>query len=137
MADIAAAIATWPGRRGIRNLRRAIELVDPNAESPKESELRVLLIEAGLPHPVPQHVVHDRDGRLVARVDLAYPDRLIAIEYEGDHHREREQWRADLARRRRLESLGWRYIPVTQADLDDPHALLADLSSALRHRFAT
>ena len=137
VTDVANAAATWPGSRGIRNLRRATELVDPRAESPKESELRVLLIEAGLPHPVSQHVVRDDRGRFVARVDLAYPDRLIAIEYEGDHHRERTQWRTDLARRRRLESLGWRYMAVTQADLDDPSALFADLRSAVAHRRAT
>lgn len=129
--DLAAAVKAWPGRRGILNLRRALELVDPVAESPKESELRVLLIESGFPWPISQHVVRERDSTFVARVDLAYPELLIAIEYEGDHHRERAQWRADLARRRRLESLGWRYITVTQADLDDPRALFADLRAAL------
>jgi len=137
VADLATAIGAWPGSRGIRKLRRAIELVDPDAESPKESELRVLLIESGLPHPASQHVVRDRDGRFVARIDLAYPDLLIGIEYEGDHHRDRAQWRADLARRRRMEALGWLYIPVTQADLDDPLGLLADLRTAVAARLQT
>lgn len=128
---LAAAADAWTGRRGIRSLRRAIELVDPASESPKESELRVLLIEAGFPHPVSQHVVRDLGGAFVARVDLAYPESRIAIEYEGDHHRDRDQWRADLARRRRLEALGWRYITVTQADLSDSRALFHDLRAAL------
>ena len=37
----------------------------------------------GLPAPVPQHVVRDEHGQFVARVDLAYPDRTIAIEYDS------------------------------------------------------
>ncbi|WP_456285697.1 hypothetical protein M1D46_12675 [Microbacterium sp. JZ70] len=53
---------------------------------------------------------------------------------EGDHHRDRDQWRRDLARRRRLEALGWIYLPVTQADLSDPADLLADLRAAVTRR---
>ncbi|GAA4767543.1 hypothetical protein [Microbacterium gilvum] len=73
----------------------------------------------------------DSAGAFVARVDLALPELRMAIEYEGDHHRDKAQWRKDLARRRRLEALGWTYVSVTQADLDDPRALLADLRAAI------
>lgn len=115
------------GARGRVRLLRAMELLDAASESPKEPELRVMLIEAGFPVPVCNHTVRDGRGLFVARVDLAYVGRRIAIEYEGDHHRDKAQWRQDLKRRRRLEALGWRYLSVTQADLDQPAELFADL----------
>jgi len=133
---LADAVNAYPGRRGRANLRRALDLLDEGSESPKESELRVLLIEAGFTRPVANRVVRDEHGRFVARVDLSYPDLKIAIEYEGDHHREKIPWRADLARRRRLEALGWIYLPVTQADLERPEDLFSDLRSAISRRLA-
>ncbi|UUT35784.1 hypothetical protein [Microbacterium elymi] len=94
-----------------------------------------MIIEAGFAPPAVNRDVVDGDAAFVARVDLAYPDLKIAIEYEGDQHREdRTQWRKDLARRRRLEALGWVYLAVTQADLDDPEDFLADLRTALARR---
>jgi hypothetical protein len=132
---LTAAVAAHPARKHRRRLCRALELLDARSESPKESELRVLLIEAGFPVPEVNHVVVDGAQAFVARVDLAYPDLKIAIEYEGDQHRtDKAQWRKDLTRRRRLEALGWIYLPVTQADLSDPVALLADLRTALARR---
>ena len=130
-AALTDAVAAYPGRRGTARLRRALELLDERSESPKESELRVLLIEAGFPSPLVNASVCDDRGRFVARIDLSYPDLKIAIEYEGDHHRDKYQWRADLARRRRLEALGWTYLSVTQADLDSPRDLLADLRAVM------
>jgi len=128
-------IDAHPARRYRRVLQRAYALLDPHAESPKESELRVLLIEAGFAAPQVNHVVDDADGEFVARVDLAYPELKIAIEYEGDHHRsDKEQWRKDLQRRRRLEALGWTYLPVTQADLDDTTQLFSDLRGGIARR---
>jgi very-short-patch-repair endonuclease len=129
--DLGAAAAQWPGRRGRPRLDAALELLDGRAESPKESELRIVLHDAGFLRPEVNHVVRDAAGRFVARVDLAYPARKVAIEYEGDHHRDKDQWRRDIARRRRLEALGWTVLQVTQHDLVDPSALLSDLSAAL------
>jgi hypothetical protein len=57
--------------RGIQNARRAVELVDPRAESRPESQVRVHLVLAGL-RPVPQYWIEDAGGR-IARVDLAFP----------------------------------------------------------------
>lgn len=93
-------------------------------ESPKETETRLLLVDAGLPEPVVQHEV--RDGRrLVARIDLAYPQWKIAIEYEGDGHRtDAAQWRRDIQRQRELEDRGWIVVRITQLDLTDGSAAL-------------
>src|SRR5690606_35632822 len=74
----------------------------------------------------------------VARVDLAYPELKIAIEYDGDGHRsDREQWRRDIRRQRELERRGWIVIHLTQADLDDPDAFLTHLRHARGTRLAS
>jgi hypothetical protein len=131
---IAEAIELVPKRRRPRDLNVAFEQLDPASESPKESELRVLLVSAGLGPFEANFVVTDGEGAFVARVDLALSALKIAIEYEGDHHRDKEQWRKDLARRRRLEALGWTYISVTQSDIERPAALIADLRTAIARR---
>ncbi|GAA3751761.1 DUF559 domain-containing protein [Microbacterium kribbense] len=129
---LAKAVAAHPARKYRLHLKRALELLNPKAESPKESELRVLLIAAGFPAPAVNHVVYDVDGTFVARIDLTYPGCKVAIEYDGDQHRtDKKQWRTDLKRRRRLEALGWKYLTVTQADLDDHGDFFADLRTAL------
>lgn len=132
--ELADAAQHHAARRGRDRLLRALALLDPRAESPKESELRVVLLDHRFPAADLQHVVRDARGGFVARVDLAYPALKIAIEYEGDHHRDRRQWRRDLARRRRLEALGWTYLTVTQDDLDDPSSFFADLRTAIAAR---
>ena len=116
-------------------LLAVLERLDARSESVKESELRVLLEDHGLGPFELQVEIHDHDGDFVARPDLLLPHLKIAIEYEGDHHRtDKDQWRKDLRRRRRLEALGWKYITVTQDDLDNPRALLEDLRAAIRER---
>ena len=128
-----ASIAGWSGR-GARRAREALTLLDDGGESAKETEMRLLLLRAGIGQLAANHTVRDAQGRFVARVDLALVHLRIAIEYEGDHHRDPAQWRRDIARRRRLEALGWTYLPVTQADLSDPRSLLADLRAAIASR---
>ncbi|MFY1654640.1 hypothetical protein ACN27J_27635 [Solwaraspora sp. WMMB762] len=62
-----------------------------------------LLHDAGLPRPVPQHNVAGPRGRFIGRVDLAYPQWRIALEYEGDHHRGRATFRRDVHRYNRAQ----------------------------------
>ncbi|WP_133543017.1 hypothetical protein [Microbacterium sp. BK668] len=131
VSDLERAVKAMAGRRGAKRATRALELLDDGAESPKETELRLLLLAAGFGPFASNVELSDAEGVFVARVDLALPLLRIAIEYEGDHHREPAQWRKDIARRRRIEALGWIYLPVTQADLDDPRRLIADLASAM------
>jgi very-short-patch-repair endonuclease len=77
----------------------------------------MVLIAGGLPRPVCQYEVFDANGEFVARLDLAYPDRKLAIEYEGDHHRERSAFQRDLRRMNRLRTLGWTVLRFGAADI--------------------
>lgn len=107
-----------PRVRGLRQLRRVIDLVDAGAESPKETWLRLLLVNAGLPRPATQIEVVDGGWR--ARLDMGWEDLKVAVEYDGDHHRaDRRQYLKDIRRLERLQQLGWIVIRVVAEDHPD------------------
>jgi very-short-patch-repair endonuclease len=131
--ELRQAGAALSGVRGARRARQATALADPRAESPPESRLRVLLTLAGLP-AVPQYTVRDEAGTFVARVDLAFPDRRIAVEYDGLWHAEPGQFGRDRRRLNRLVAAGWIVLHVTAADLHDPEVLVARIRELLAVR---
>ena len=134
--DVASRLAAWGRFKGSATIREALGLAREKVESPKETETRLAIIAAGLPEPVVQHEEFD-GSRLVARVDLAYPQWKIAIEYEGDGHRvDKDQWRRDIQRQRELEDRGWIVIRITQADLRLPLEFLGRLRRAIASRAA-
>lgn len=102
------------GARGVRRLRRAVAVMDAGAQSPRESRLRLMLVDDGYPTPVTQIPVFGADGRAFAFLDMGWPDRMLALEYEGDHHRtDRVQFARDIARYEMLQQLGWTIVRVT------------------------
>ncbi|MCW2631143.1 MAG: hypothetical protein JWR88_105 [Pseudonocardia sp.] len=103
----------YPRARGRTQLRRVVDLSEPNAESAMETRLRLLLVLAGLPQPVVQHPVAGG----WAWLDLAYPQARLGVEYDGRYHLDPGQFSRDLRRRDRLAELGWRVIPVTSVDV--------------------
>jgi very-short-patch-repair endonuclease len=121
---------THAGYRGVRRLRRALELADPAAESVMETRLRVLLVLAGLPRPRAQVSLRDDLGLFVARPDLFYPGARLAIEYDGATHR--ESLAADNRRQNRLIDAGYRLLRFTAGDvLDAPAAVVSMVRRAL------
>lgn len=120
--------------RGVRRARRALELSDGRAESPPESRVRLALVLAGLA-PVPQHEVRVQ-GRLLARVDLAFPAERIAVEYDGRAVHEREDaFTRDRQRQNDLVRAGWLVLRFTAADLRFGAAsVVAQVDAALRLR---
>jgi hypothetical protein len=127
--ELRAAAAVAPGR-DCRRIRHAAELADGLAESPQETRVRLLLHRSPLPDPVAQFTVRD-GGRRVARVDFAWPEHRLALEYDGAWHGEPGQFRRDRDRLNRLTAAGWRVIFVTAADLRSPDALLRRIAQAL------
>lgn len=117
VGDALALAERYPGRRGIRVARQSLRLVDGGAQSPKETWLRLLLIDAGLPRPKTQIAVHDQFGELVAYLDMGWEDIKVAAEYDGQQHRtDRLQYAWDSRRREKLEELGWIVIRVLAGD---------------------
>ncbi|ORV93477.1 hypothetical protein AWC11_06120 [Mycobacterium interjectum] len=114
IADAELVAERYKGHRNIRRARRALALVDAGAESPRETWLRLTVIEAGYPPPRTQVPVYGEYGDLVAVVDIGWEDLKIALEYEGDHHRtDRRQLRRDIERYEALHTMGWIAIRVT------------------------
>lgn len=130
VADIRARMEQWGRFRGVTTIRAALPRVREHVESPKETETRLLLVRSGLAQPVVQHEAVLAGQTM--RLDLAYPDLRIAIEYEGDGHRtDRKQWRRDVQRHRLLVDAGWIVIRLTQLDLDDPDDVLERIHRAI------
>jgi very-short-patch-repair endonuclease len=98
--------------------------------SPQETRLRLLIHGSGLPAPVAQHRVLV-NGREVARVDFAWPDRKVAVEYDGLWHAEPGQFAKDRQRLNRQREAGWTVVFVTAADLHRPADLVARIAAAL------
>jgi Protein of unknown function (DUF559) len=120
------------GRWGARRVARIAPLIDGRSESRPESLIRVACVRAGLPTPVPQFVVV-AGGEFLGRVDLAWPEAGLIVEYEGAHHFDDLQIRRDDRRYERLVAAGWRVIRLSSADLRDIGAVIARIAEALGH----
>ena len=134
LVDLRSCVArlSGPGRRHLRPLRGALALRLPGYD-PGDSELEVralrALADAGLPAPVQQHPIRRGDGRL-ARIDLAYPRQMVAIELDGwDHHGRRSAFDADRIRRNELTLLGWDVYQFTSTMSDED--LVGTVTAAL------
>lgn len=110
-ASIDRLMAAHPSVRGLVQARRVSELMDPRAESLPETRMRLLFLFRALPPPVPQHEVTLLNGRSV-RLDLAWPDAKVAVEYDGDDHLDRIRHGKDLDRDLELARLGWYIVHV-------------------------
>jgi very-short-patch-repair endonuclease len=133
VADAQVLANRYKGHRNVRRARRALTLIDAGAESPRETWLRLLLIDAGYPRPQTQIPVYGEYGELVALLDLGWEDVKIALEYEGDHHRtDRRQFHRDIARYEALPDLGWITVRVTAEDM--PGGILRRVAAAWSRR---
>lgn len=115
---------------GVVVARQALALSDPRSGSVPESRLRVILVLDGL-RPVPQYKIR-LNGGVVAAADLAFPERRVAVEYDGDW-RDGEQWalNRDRARLNQVQQAGWRVVFVTAPMLRDPRGTVALVRAAL------
>ncbi len=107
-------------------------MVDDGAESPRESWLRLLLVDGGLPLPETRIAIYD-GGAAVAFVDMGWERIKLGIEYDGDQHRtDRRQYVKDLRRVPMLQEMGWEIIRVIAEDR--PAAVLARVREAFVRR---
>jgi hypothetical protein len=110
--DVQALATRHPHVKGLLRVDRVLDLVDAGAESPKETWLRLLLIEAGFPRPQTQIPVFAPDGYPLYHLDMGWEEMMIAVEYDGDDHRERPRFGRDLVRSEYLAHVGWTHIRV-------------------------
>ena len=86
-------------------------------DSPKETELRLLIHRSPLPGFLPNVVIRDADGTEMVGPDLACEEYRTCVEYDGGHHTTAEQIAKDHDRNFITESLGWHQAVVNKADL--------------------
>ncbi|OBH00714.1 hypothetical protein A5696_15240 [Mycobacterium sp. E2699] len=115
--DVLRVVKCHPHAPGLRRLEAALQLVDPGAQSPRESYLRLLLIDAGFPQPQTQIPVLGADGIPVAHVDVGWEQYLVGVEYDGDQHQtDRRRYVHDIQRLETLDRMGWIIVRVVAED---------------------
>ncbi|MGO4806037.1 hypothetical protein AB4089_12995 [Arthrobacter sp. 2MCAF15] len=102
------------GRAGYRRAMCARALIRTGTDSPKETELRLLLVRHGLPEPGINVPMFDETGRWIQDPDLSYEQEKIAIQYDGGHHASPAQRRSDIFRDENARDAGWRVVVLTQ-----------------------
>ncbi|OBK03975.1 hypothetical protein A5746_13790 [Mycolicibacterium conceptionense] len=103
--------ARYRSLRGIRSARTALDLMDPGGQSPKETWLRLLLIDAGFRRPRTQ--IRVTDGFAEAFIHMGYDDVKVGLDYLGKHHAtDRPRYVHDIGRNALIEREGWINIHV-------------------------
>lgn len=116
LSDVQEIADRYTGARGIRGLRRVLELADAGAESPQESRLRLLLVTSGLPRPRTQIPV--RHGGVRRRIDMGWPPFMVGVEYDGERHfTSAVDYENDIDRLEFLAERGWTIVRVSSRQL--------------------
>ncbi|MFF2833907.1 hypothetical protein ACFVSK_19235 [Cellulosimicrobium cellulans] len=138
---VEAALAAAAGGRGVRRARRVLAEADARSESPGESLVRWLVVDAGLPRPEPNLAVTTWRGSY--RLDLAWTTHRVAVEFDGavkysggEYGDPRGRLLAEKARHDALVEAGWLVLRVTWNDLAEPDLLLRRVRAALARRSA-
>ena len=130
IAEVHGIANRHPGARGIRELRATLDLVDGGAESPKETELRLLLVRDGLPRLATQIRVGNR------RIDMGWRQWKVGVEYDGMQHWTSPDIHAgDIERLEFLAAQGWLIVRVSTRHLRYQRVeILRRVREALRSR---
>ena len=115
-----------------RALLQMLDRVDGRSRSPKETQVRLILIDGGLPAPEPNWPLRGDDGRVIALGDLVYRRHLIWLEYDGfGSHGRREAFRYDRTRERLIRARGFDVIRLIDDDVVRPISLVRMVAKAL------
>ena len=113
-SDVMPLTESHRGARGMKQLRRALALMDAGAESPQETATRLALIDGRLPVPETQIIVCDEWGVIVARIDMGWREWRVGVEFDGAQHWTDPLQRShDIDRGAELNRLGWVIIRVS------------------------
>jgi hypothetical protein len=80
--------------------------MDGGAQSPKESWVRMVLLDAALPKPRTQ--IRISDGTNTAFIDLGWDEPMVGIDYDGDQHlNSRRRYVRDIGRYDMIDRRGY------------------------------
>lgn len=123
LKDVATLLHTVArrGRNGVGPARKILEerlKWDQITDSQLEDRFLRILQNGGAPKPTEQHTVHNHEGKWIARVDFAYPDRKLAVELDGlAYHSDPGAFRWDRQRQNQLVLAGWTVLRFTYWDV--------------------
>ena len=119
-----------------------LRLADARVETLGESRCVHLFFSHRLPPPEPQYKIRDRSGRVIARVDFAWPELGVFVEFDGKVKYEKllrpgERASDVVVREKQREEqicrlTGWRCIRLIWWDLEHPERTAAMLREYLR-----
>lgn len=117
-------------------------LTDGRHESAGETRSAAMFRAHQLPRPEPQYEIRDRYGHVVARVDFAWPELGVFVEFDGKVkygrlRRPGESVEEAVLREKKREELvcgltGWRCVRITWADLYRPELVIARICASFR-----
>jgi very-short-patch-repair endonuclease len=115
---------------GVRMLRKVLPHVEPKAESPMETRMRMLYVLAGLGRPEAQVPIYD-GHKFLGRIDLYYREARLGLEYDGATHKDTVA--EDNRRQNLLLSAGIRLLRFTASDIyNSPDLVVAQVRKELR-----
>ena len=126
------ALARATHFKGLRRVDRVLDLGDAGAESPKETWLRLLLVDTGFPRPQTQIPVLGPDGYPLYYLDMRWEDIDLAVEYDGVQHA--DQIGYDIVRNEYIASAAWTTIRVAAGHRRASIIDRVSRASALRER---
>lgn len=132
MSDLVDAVKHHHGHRGVRLLRQALTSVRPGVDSPMETRIRLIIVQAGLPEPVVNAKILNRYGAFIALGDMVYPNFRVLVEYDGAHHFESvQQSHHDIDRLDEVMEEGWRVIRLNSSHLQRAKVVVHKVRTAL------
>jgi len=135
-AEVLHRIGVRRDPRGRRRSQILLDLASGKAESPAESWLLLSFFDAGFSVPEQQFTVANLSGREIYRLDFAWPEPMVAVEYDG-YAAHVDRMVRDAARDEDLRRRGWLVLRADATDLSDPSRLHAEVRQAFwRRRFA-
>lgn len=139
LAQMFQRMQHWPHTL---RLQIALRMAEPRSESVAETRARLLFLDQGLPVPVPQYEVTHPSGRLIGRLDFAWPEHGLMCEVDGAGKYLRQRLPGEtveetvLREKRREDQLrevtGWSMVRLVWSDLDRPQATAERVRRALR-----
>lgn len=121
IAEVAAHLATIPRRRGVRHALEALVFGEENSWSPMESIMRLhYQLDAGLPRPLCNVPVFDREGRHLGTPDLLDLEAGLVCEYDGLLHLAGRRRAQDLKREHLFRQVGLELVTMVASDHQSP-----------------
>lgn len=131
LAELGEFADRHSGWTGIPQCRSALTHADENSWSPRETLMRLVwTMDAGLPRPLCNVPVFDRNGRHIGTPDLLDPAAGVIGEYDSSLHLEGRQRHKDVSREGDFRSLGLEYATMLAGDWGNTRGFIRRLHGA-------